>query len=199
MNVKNGNQLFDNMLQAALDNLSQKDPMQIARLAGVEFDGSAFRFLSLGRMFTVQYPKYEFSPFPDQWHVLTILHDLALADGTPLSDRQMTFAQYKDGMIRGGGFDRDVEKGIQQALQTMKIDELERRCMALGAKLIPSNADLCTEFHFMPNYPVWLKIWLPDEDFPASGKMLLDASAEHYLTIEDAVAVGGLILNSILC
>ena len=43
--------------------------------------------------------------------------------------------------------------------------------------------------------PVILKIWLPDEDFPASGRLLLDASADHYLTIEDAVTVAEILLE----
>lgn len=50
----------------------------------------------------------------------------------------------------------------------------------------------------MPNYPVWLKIWFADDEFPASGRLLLDASAEHYLSIEDAVTVGELLLKLLL-
>lgn len=51
---------------------------------------------------------------------------------------------------------------------------------------------------FLPNYPVTLKLWFADEDFPASGRMLLDAGADHYLTIEDAVTVGEIILERLL-
>ena len=50
----------------------------------------------------------------------------------------------------------------------------------------------------MPNYPVWLKIWFADDEFPASGKIFVDASAEKYLSIEDAVTVGGAILDSVI-
>ena len=48
-----------------------------------------------------------------------------------------------------------------------------------------------------PRYPVWLKVWFADEEFPASGRLLLDESALHYLTIEDAVTVGSLILDQL--
>ena len=34
-----------------------------------------------------------------------------------------------------------------------------------------------------------------DEEFPASGRLFLDESAAHYLTVEDAVTVGGLLLE----
>ena len=50
-------------------------------------------------------------------------------------------------------------------------------------------------FDFLPYYPLWLKIWLADDEFEASGKMLLSKSADHYLTVEDAVTVGGILLE----
>lgn len=40
-----------------------------------------------------------------------------------------------------------------------------------------------------------INIWFEDEEFPASGKMLLDGSADHYLTVEDAVTAGTLVLE----
>ena len=42
-----------------------------------------------------------------------------------------------------------------------------------------------------------MKIRLPDEEFPASGRLLLDSSADHYLTIEDAVTVAEILLEKI--
>lgn len=50
---------------------------------------------------------------------------------------------------------------------------------------------------FAPRYPVWLKVWFGDEEFPASGHLFVDASAPRYLTIEDAVTVGALILDGL--
>ena len=76
-------------------------------------------------------------------------------------------------------------------------EELERRCRSLGAEILPSNADFCARFGFAPRYPVWMKVWFADEEFPASGRLLLDESAPHYLTIEDAVTVGSLILDQL--
>lgn len=129
---------------------------------------------------------------------------MACADVAALSGkggrhaRDRAATQHKEGMVRGGGFDRDAEKAIQTKLGKLPPEELERRCLALGAKILPSNADLCAQFSFAPNYPVWLKLWFADEEFPASGRLLLDAAAEHSLSIEDAVTVGGLILNRLV-
>lgn len=190
-------QLFSNMLQAALRWLEGRDPWEISRLSGAAFDGRSFHLESLGISVTISYPEYATEPELAQWHMLTLLHYLAKAEGMPLSGRQITFAQHREGMVRGGGFDRDVEAAIQTKLGKLAPEELKRRCLALGGKMLPSNADLCAQFQFAPHYPVWLKFWFADEEFLASGRMLLDASAEHFLSIEDAVTVGGLILDGL--
>ena len=101
------------------------------------------------------------------------------------------------GLVRGGGLDRNAELIVRRDLGILPPEELERRCRSLGAEILPSNADFCARFDFAPRYPVWLKVWFADEEFPASGRLLLDESAPHYLTIEDAVTVGSLILDQL--
>ena len=192
------NQLLNSMLRTAQERLAAHDPLEIARRAAVPFDGGAFGLTSLGRGVSVLYPDYRVETALPQWQLLTLLHYLDIADGTPLSSRQMTFARYRDGMVRGGGFDRDAEPIIRDKLGKMEPARLTERCLALGAKILPSNADLCAQFDFAPRYPVWLKLWFADDEFPASGRMLVDESAAHYLTIEDAVTVGALIFD-LLC
>ena len=196
--MKNRNQMFSNMLQVSLNWLEEASPEEISQKTGISFDGTTFRLESLGVPVTISYPNYQITPTLDQWHCLTLLHYLHLADGTPLTNKQISFSDYKDGMIRGSGFDYDVERTVSQKLGSLHPKELERRCRKLGGKLLPSNADFCVEFSFAPNYPIWLKIWFADEEFPASGRMLLNASSEHYLSIEDAVTLGALILEKLL-
>ena len=67
----------------------------------------------------------------------------------------------------------------------------------MGAKLENSNADLCAVLPFLPQYPVTWKLWLAEEDdeIDGSGRLFLDGSADHYLSIEDAVTVGTIILD----
>ena len=94
---------------------------------------------------------------------------------------------------RGGGIDRRCEL----AMKDLNADTLARICESIGGESISSNADIAYRIPFLPQFPVTLKIWLPDEEFPASGRMLLDTSADHYLTIEDAVTVAEIILERI--
>ena len=48
-----------------------------------------------------------------------------------------------------------------------------------------------------PLYPMTLKLWFADEEMPGSGRLLLDKSASHYLSVEDAVTAGELLLQKL--
>ncbi|MBP3653746.1 MAG: DUF3786 domain-containing protein [Clostridia bacterium] len=193
-----GNQLLDNMLHAAKERLAGRNPEQIARCADVKFENGAFRFLSLGREIGVSWPDLNIAPELPHWQLLTLLHYLDLADGAPLTGRMKLFSAYRDGMVRGSGFDREAEEVIREKLGVMPSELLQKRCLALDGEILPSNADLCACIRFAPRYPVWLKLWFADDEFPASGRMFVDEGAEHYLTIEDAVTVGMLVFDALM-
>ena len=191
------NRQFELMLEAARSRLLRHVPEEISEKAGVRYENGVFWVRTLGRRVEVQWPDGKITPPVSKWHALTLLHYLDLADGTPLTGRTITFSQYKDGLVRGGGLDRNTELIVRRDLGVLPREELARRCEALGAELLPSNADFCARFDFAPRYPVWLKVWFADEEFPASGRLLVDVSAPSYLTIEDAVTVGALTLDEL--
>ena len=70
----------------------------------------------------------------------------------------------------------------------------KRTSRNVGEFLMFENSPSAT---FFWDASVLLKVWFADEEFPASGRLLLDESAPHYLTIEDAVTVGSLILDQL--
>ena len=189
------NRQFARMMQTAQERLLRHVPEEISEKAGVRYENGVFWVRTLGRRVEIQWPAGKITPPVSTWHTLTLLHYLDLADGTPLTGRTITFSQYKDGLVRGGGLDRNAELIVRRDLGVLPPEELTQRCKALGAELLPTNADFCARFDFAPRYPMWLKIWFADEEFPASGRLLLDESAPHYLTIEDAVTAASLLLD----
>lgn len=189
------NRMYEKMMRAARSWLDGKDPWQLAERAGVAFDGRQFRWNCLGTEITVSYPGYEIMPELSPWLPMVVLHYLNLADGTPLTGRWITFGQQKDGLIRGGGFDHLAETRIPQFLQSASLEEFAARCRHFGGIPVDGTADYSVVFTPMPRYPILLNLWMADEEFPASGKLLLDSSAEHYLTIEDSVALGETLLS----
>ena len=129
--------------------------------------------------------------------VLMSLHYLDLADRTPVSEEQITFGGLKDGLVRGTKYDHTMDHKLCSFLKGKSTEQLKELAESCGGKFVESNADLCVRLEFLPFYPLWLKIWLADEEFETSGKLLLSKSADHYLTIEDAVTVGDVFLRKI--
>lgn len=197
---KGQNRAFQEMRKVALKRLEGKSAEEIAERTGIFYDQSQKMFVlnSLGQKIQIQYPKYEILPELNEWHHLLLLHYLDMADGVSLTEELMTFGNLPDGMVRGGGFDRQSERILSQRLGNGTADQIGKVCENLGGQMIPSNADLCMVFYFFPFYPITVKLWFADEEIPGSGRLLLDKSAGHYLSVEDAVTAGTLLLENLL-
>ena len=191
------NRAFSEMIRPAKEQVKHLSPDNIAQRSGAVFHGSnaVLELHSLNQTVRITVPEYTFYPRLEEWHQLVILHYLALADGTAVSEQMITFGGLKDGLIRGTKFDHDMEKELRRFLNRKTPDSIREICKALGAEFTDSNADLCAVFHFLPKYPVWLKVWFADEEFEASGKFYVSKSADHYLSMEDAVTVGEILLS----
>lgn len=55
-----------------------------------------------------------------------------------------------------------------------------------GVKKEDSKADLSVVFHFLPKYPMFLNLWYSDDEFPASGKVLINSGVQAHLGVEAA-------------
>ena len=129
------------------------------------------------------------------WQHLILLHYLDLADGTSLTGKWINFGSLREGVIRGTKFDRDAERDLGNFLKGKTPEQVRESFQKLGAEEIQGKGDYCARIPFLPRYPLLVNIWFEDEEFPASGKLLLEAAADHYLTVEDAVTVGTLVLE----
>ena len=193
------NTAFENMKQAALQRLCGKDPEEIGRNTGILFspETSEFCLSSLGNSIIVKYPEYSMAETVNEWHQLVILHYMDMADRSSLTGKLIRFGELPGGMVRGGGFDRLCEQTVSRDLGNWPEKKLGAVCRSLGGRIFSSNADFAAEFSFLPFYPVTLKIWFADEEMVGSGRMFLDSSAGHFLSVEDAVTVGTLLLEEI--
>ncbi|MDY5210919.1 DUF3786 domain-containing protein [Intestinibacter sp.] len=199
MSNKKENRAFNEMYIAAKKRLEGREPLEIAQNSGAEFDEktSTIKIKSLDRIVEISYPTYDISENRDDWQVLTLLHYLDLADKTPVSYKLIHFGELKDGLIRGARFDKTAEFELERFLKNKQPQEVIEVFKSLDGKIIDSKADLSAVFYIYPYYPVTLNIWFEDEEFPATGKIFLDKTADHYLTIEDAVGVGEIMLKAI--
>ncbi len=191
------NRAFSKMRTSAVQRLRNHPLEEIAARSGAVFhsENKSLEIQSLNQRLEISLPEYSFTPYIEEWHQLVILHYLDLADGWKVSKEQLSFGGLKDGLIRGTKFDQYMEKELRLFLADKSPGQILKICKSLGAEIVEDRADLCAVFPFLPFYPIWLKIWFADEEFEASGKMLLSKNADQYLTIEDAVTVGDILLS----
>ncbi len=76
-------------------------------------------------------------------------------------------------------------------------ERIRSACSDLGASL-GEGADVCAVFHFLPRFPVTLKIWLQDDELAGSANFIFDANANHYLHTEDIAVAASIITTSLI-
>ncbi|MCD8023197.1 MAG: DUF3786 domain-containing protein [Lachnospiraceae bacterium] len=191
------NRAFLNMKRDAIKMLMGMKPVSIAENAGLTFDviSNYFRLSSLGKMYTLTYPDYTLLEETDQWHYLTMLHYMNLADGMELSGELCAFGDMPDGLVRGTNFDRTASAAIEKFVAGHSETEICNILRDMGGESISGKADLSVRIPYLPRVPLTINIWFADEEFPPSARLLVDRSIRHYLTIEDAVTVGDYLLR----
>ena len=113
------NRAFQEMLQAAVKRLQNRSGEDIAAKSGAVFHSSrnVLEVLSFYETIEIQLPEFRINSDMDEWHYLTLLHYLDMADGTEGSQKLITFGNLKDGLIRGTKFDRTAEQKLEKLLQ----------------------------------------------------------------------------------
>lgn len=194
------NRQFQEMLGAAEKKLEGMSAQEIAERGGLAFDAAKnmFSFESFGRRVQVSYPDLTLDCEVDMWMHLTILQYMAEADGYPLASEWISLSDFQvGGLVRGASFDRENDALIKRGIGKLDVETLRRVGRKMGAVEVSSKADLSLQFWFMPRFPYLLNLWFADEEFPASGKVLCDRAAEHYLKVEAAGTIAGLLLQEL--
>lgn len=191
---------YREMLAAAQERLRGRSASERAECAGMAWNPATqcMSCLSLGQTVTVNGADWSIRGALGSWHSLTVLHYIDMADASPLRGELISFGQQRDGLARGGDFDRRCELELSRSLGRADPARVEERCSLLGGKVLPSNADLCVRFDYLPRYPVTLKLWFADEELDGSARLFLDRSCDRYLGIEDSVTVGTILMEELM-
>lgn len=188
------NRQYELMRSAARQKLKDADPVQLSALTGLQWNGSEFEAETFGTPIRISFPECHISPTLDMWHDLTILQYLANTEGTALTGNYIALGEFRSGgLARGTSFDRENDRIISRIGQHAP-QAIRAAAAKLGGTELHENSDLTFLFPFLPHIPMKLILWLADEEFPASGKVLFDTSAETDLQVEAAGTAAGILL-----
>lgn len=189
------NRQFELMRSAARQKLEGADPVRLSVLTGLCWDGRTFNTETLGIPIQISWPECQISPALEMWHDLTILQYLANTEGTTLIGKFLALSEFHSGgLAKGTSFDRDNDRIISR-IGLHDPQAIREAAAKLGGTELHEKSDLSFLFSFLPRIPIKFNLWLPDEEFPASGKVLFDASAENDLQIEAAGTAAAICLS----
>ena len=72
---------------------------------------------------------------------------------------------------------------------------LSMACKALGGRQLTGSADVAWEIPILPFFPIQLRFWDADEEFPAKLNILWDRSTPGYFHYETLYYIGGCLFS----
>jgi len=188
--------VYEQALASLQPRIQTLDFEKTARLFGVKITGpDTFKLEFLNENYTVTKEKIldPTGKEPRPWISILIYNHLCMPDPPSLSGEWITFGSVPASHAKDKAWAGHVEEVISKHFAG-KVEELKAACERLGGVTadVPGNHDAAYTFRFFPHYPALLLFSdaVPDEDFPAQCRLLLDKTAPRYLDIESMVVLG---------
>ena len=163
-------------------------------------EGGEFRFQFNRQSVSGTYPDMVFHSSEGkelpEFQQLELLYYFVTSDGIPLTGKYVSFADLPGGRMYAQAFQgysgNEVVKVFDENIEAFKA-----ACELANGQ--PAGiADAAYVFQVLPRVAVQLVYWLGDEDFPSSCKILFDAAATHYLTIDGCAIIGSSVAHRII-
>ena len=191
-------------LNKAHQELSKLDPYKAAFKAGCDLQSDeqgrqcSVRFL--GQDYAVSFPKITVRTAAgkesDPATRLIILHYLIHADGTPPADHWISFRELPDGLVYYPAFQGRTSQRLTREYG-MDARAFSAAAEALGGEKL-TFGDASYMFRALPRIRMAVILYVGDEEFGPRVNVLFDASASHYLPIEDLAVLGGMLASKLI-
>ncbi len=187
---------LDSAHEMALAKFSGIETGEAARRAAVHYDqeNRVFKIPFLGKEYSVSHPGGEVT---DPWGVrasltnkLCILHYLTGASDAPPAGRYVTFKELPGGSFYIEPFNNRVIKPLVSIFGPRPEMLVKAGEKLGGRKAGVGNWSVTVDV--FPKVPITFVIWEGDDEFPPSGNVLFDATANLHLETEDYALLPGL-------
>lgn len=175
--------------QSALENFRTTSLDAIRRYSGYALVDNRIQVDFLGQHFEVAYPSGHFEPEPNPegelpiFAQILILHYLSRSIPVEETGKLISYKEIPGGSIYIQPF---TNRSIRPLVQTFgsKPEAMLDVGLRLGGSVV-AHGDAGVTIRVFPHVPITLVIWRGDDEFPASGSILFDASAAYILPTED--------------
>lgn len=184
--------------------LADRDPLAIARRAGVEYDPEedTYAIRVYGKMFAVRHPTLETHEASVDHHLgalwlrVLLAHYLRTADGTPLAGQWVSLRELPGGLMYERAFQGYSGDEVARAFGP-EFEALRTLGPKYGGRPLDLG-DLGLRFDVLPRVPIAVVCHAGDDEFPASARLLFDAAATRYLPTDALATLGGRLTRLLL-
>ncbi len=193
---------LDRAYEKALADLSKIDPSLVTAKSGCKFENGNISIPFFNRKFIISVPGMKVTELgnmisPPKIIQLVLFHYLITAEGTKIADEWIGYRH----LPSTGLFSKRFQNMALIPLVKTYGRDLEgfrRAALSLGGIPMGRIGDASYRFMALPHIPMACILYLGDEEVESSVSILFDASAPHYLPIEDLTFLGSY-LSSFMC
>jgi len=174
---------------------------QLARISDIEQQcrksGAQYQVINSQKVIVVEYLNQSYQvTLPDievslrdgegtvsQRDKILILHYLAQAKGTPLSNKMISYKELPEGANYFPTFFKRVIKPLVDHFGREPCRLLDIAGIIGGRKA--DYGDVAITINAFHRVPITFVLWRGDEEFPPEGNMLFDSTVSDYLSTED--------------
>ncbi|MBQ8087315.1 MAG: DUF3786 domain-containing protein [Clostridia bacterium] len=191
---------YAEMLQAAMARLTTLDLKSAAEKAGMRYDPPYIMGTTFGQTFSINLVDYRVEPELNMWHYLTILQYLESVDGRNPNDVWIGLSDFPNGgAVRGVSFDREIGNLIASGLSACTPERMIDACEALGGRVeLDGQSDISAVIFFLSKYPLRFNLWLADDEFSASGRVLLNDAVKQTFGVEAAGTIATILIQKLI-
>ncbi len=170
--------------------LAEMDPGDVCRrcIATYDADRKVYRVTALEREYEIDPGGHEIKAVdPDDEPVsvelaLTIIFYLLKAKDIPLTQKWVSEVDLKGGemFFRGPHI---IRNDAVAETYGRDIDAFKEACKKLGGDPVDMG-DAAFKMRVLPRVPVVVTLWIADDEFEASAKLLFDSSIEQHLPLD---------------
>lgn len=188
--------VYDQALESLQPKIQALDFRKVASLFGatvIGLDKLELRFLNENYVVTKEKILDPSGKEPRPWISILIYNYLCMPDPPSPAGEWTSFSSIPASHAKDKAWAGHVEEVIAKHFSG-KGEALKAACEKSGGinADMKGDHDAAYEFRFFPHYPVLLLFYeaMPEENFPAQCKLLLDRTAPRYLDIESIVVLG---------
>ncbi|MBC8496834.1 MAG: DUF3786 domain-containing protein [Chloroflexi bacterium] len=186
--------------------LRGREPFDLANRTGTIYtprgdSGGEFKLVFWDREVLISFPDFTAKDAQTEEQLNTfdqtmLLYYFHLSDGTPQAGKWIAFSELPDGKFYAQAYQGYTGQELSRTFGNDSEAFIQAAESLDGLREFFGN--IAYSYQVLPRLAIMVVCWLGDEDFPASYRILFDASIGHHLTTDACAIVGSTLARKLI-